>query len=412
MAMPYAEPYRSLSEGPFARMARFPGFVMKPLRICYSTLGWLVLVALAAVLGRGQEFTPRLSQPPWSTSSDRLQGSQFVSGRIVLEGGGSAYQRIPVELKCGFGLLQVIDTQPGGYFTFDLRTGLQNHLRFTAESDSSATFGISMGNALQGYDGPLMGCELLVSAPGYRPLTYQFVQHGIVVDVGTLQLRRVAGAEGFIVNATSLRVPKDARKEFEKALQEIQRNRPNPARQHLEKAVSLYHAYAAAWNELGRLHLSSGDGAKAAEAFEKAIAIDPEYVPPYLNLATLQLQNEEWQGAMDIAGRVLQLDPSIGYACFVQAVGNFELNYLNAAEQSAREAEKKPHSNTPQLHALLAEILLQRQAYSEAVAEMRTYLEESPNGKFAEGIKQILEKIEKAGTLSGSEPDPLHNSTP
>jgi tetratricopeptide (TPR) repeat protein len=385
---------------------------MKRLRICYSTLGWLVFAALAAVLGQGQESTLRLSQPPWSTSSDHLQGSHFVSGRIVLEGGGSAYQRIPVELKCGIGLLQVIDTELGGYFTFDLRTGLQNHLHFTARSDSSATFGISMGNAPQGYDGPLVGCELLVSAPGYRPLTYRFVQHGIVVEVGTLQLRRVAGAEGFIVNATSLRVPKDARKEFEKALQEIHRNRPNLAKQHLEKAVSLYDKYAASWNELGRLHLSSGDMAKAAEAFEKAIAIDPESVSPYLNLATLQLQNEEWQSALDTAGRILQLDPSMGFASFIQALGNFNLNHLDTAERSAREAEKKPHSNTPQLHALLAEILLRRQAYSDAAAQMRTYLEESPNGMFAERIRRLLEEIEKIGTLTGSEPDPPGNHTP
>ena len=176
--------------------------------------------------------------------------------------------------------------------------------------------------------------------------------------------------------------------------------------------MSLYDQYAAPWNELGRLYLSSGDRAKAVEAFEKAIAIDPESVSPYLNLATLQLQNEEWQSALDTAGRILQLDPSMGFASFIQALGNFNLNHLDTAEQSAREAEKKPHSNTPQLHALLAEILLRRQAYSDAAAQMRTYLEESPNGTFAERIRRLLEEIEKAGTLSGSEPDPPPNPTP
>ena len=130
---------------------------------------------------------------------------------------------------------------------------------------------------------------------------------------------------------------------------------------------------------------------KSRQAFEKAIAADPHYIPPYLGLAQLELQNQEFEPAVETAGKALELDPSIGVANFIQAIGNFKLNRLDAAEKSAQMAEKGPHQNMADLHALHAEILLQKQDYPNAAAQMRAYLKEFPQGRFADQMKKDLQ---------------------
>lgn len=336
-----------------------------------------------------------------------MQGPIFVSGRIVTDTGRAAPESLSIELTCGLKPLQVIHSDLGGYFTFTLGTGFQSNMDFSASSDGPASFNNVRDQLPRGGGGnSLTGCELRLSVPGYFPLVHTLTQNTDMgrIDVGTLQLRRVGGVKGSAISVTSLLVPGNARKEFEKALKELQDNHPERAQPHLEKALSLYDKYAAAWNEMGRVHLSKQEKDQASQAFEKAIVIDPDYIPPYLNLATVQLQDREWQGALDTARKVLELDPDIGFAKFVQAVGHFNLHQMDAAEKSAREAEKGPHENMPQLHALLAEILLQRQDYPEAAGQMRTYLKESPEGQFAEQMKKNLAEVENMASQASSGP--------
>jgi tetratricopeptide (TPR) repeat protein len=263
----------------------------------------------------------------------------------------------------------------------------------------------------------LMGCELRVSVTGYRPLNKTITPDSSelgVIDVGTLQLTRIAGVPGTAISTTSLLVPGRARKEFEKGDREARSNHPKAAIPHLEKAVSQYESYAAAWYELGTVYSANQEIDKAREAFEKAITADPNYIPPYVSLSALELKNQEYEDAVDTAGKALELDPTIGVARFIQAVGNFNLNRLDAAEKNAREVEKKPHQNLPQLHVLLADILLQKQEYTNAAAEMRTYLKEFPDGQFAGEVQKKLEQIENfaASAESKSKPKPLPEPVP
>ena len=109
--------------------------------------------------------------------------------------------------------------------------------------------------------------------------------------------------------------------------------------------------------------------------------------------------------AVETAGKALELDPSIGVANFIQAIGYFKLNRLDAAEKSAQMAEKGPHQNMPDLHAVHAEILLQKQDYPNAAAQMRAYLKEFPQGRFADQMKKDLQQIEKSEADAGSKPD-------
>lgn len=150
-----------------------------------------------------------------------------------------------------------------------------------------------------------------------------------------------------------------------------------------------------------RLCRQPGDE-KARQAFEKSIEADPHYVSPYLGLAELEVQNHDFEAAVETAGKALELDPSIGVANFIQAIGNYNLKQLDAAEKNAQMAEKMPHQNLSDLHALHASILLQKQDYPGAAAQIRAYLKEFPKGRFADQMKNELQQIENSRGLADS----------
>jgi tetratricopeptide (TPR) repeat protein len=261
----------------------------------------------------------------------------------------------------------------------------------------------SMGQ-FPGSQTKLTGCEVRVSVPGFLPVTKTIADQADItgIDVGTLHLTRAAGVAGSSISVTSLQVPNDARKEFDKGEKEARSNHLDLAAQDLEKAVAQYDKYAAAWNDLGGIYANNHDTEKSRQAYQKAIAADPHYIPPYLGLAQLEMQNQEIEPAVETAAKALELDPSIGAANYIETIGDFKLNRLDAAEKSAQLTEKGPHQTMPDLHVVHAEILLQRQDLPDAAAQIRAYLKEFPQGRFADQMKADLQQIEKSEADAGA----------
>jgi len=352
-------------------------------------------------------------QQPGSQSQPQFQSPVFVSGRILMDNGQPVPEPVSVALGCGMRPLQVIHSDLKGYFEFTLGAGTPSNMDMSASNDSPvsrANNGMSSPNGQASPWGDsqnmLTGCEVRVSVSGYMPLTRTITDRADIggINMGTLQLTRIAGVTGSSISVTSLLVPNGARKEFEKGEKDARSNHLDSATQHMEKATAQYDKYAAAWNELGNLYAAAKQNEKSQQAFEKAIAADPHYIPPYLGLAQLELQDQKFELAVETAGKALELDHSLGDADFIQAVGNFRLNRMDAAEKSAQMAEKGPHQNMSDLHALHASILLQKQDYSNAAAQMRAYLKEFPQGRFANQMKKELQEIEQSAA-NASKPE-------
>jgi Tetratricopeptide repeat len=344
-------------------------------------------------------------------STGQLQTPLYVNGRVLLDTGQPVQEPVSVGLTCGMRSMQTIHTDSKGYFQFTLGAGPQGNMDLGAADQGPMSSGIGMnfpnGGGSFGSSGgfnALTGCELRVSVAGYIPLTSTITEPGEMntIEVGTLQLRRIAGATGSSISVTSMLVPKEAKKEFDKGTEDLHNKKLPSATEHLEKAVADYDKYAAAWSELGSIYSSGNQTEKAHQAFEKAIAADPHYIPPYISLAVLSIQTQDYEGAIDMAGKALELDPTLGVALYIQALGNFKLDRMPAAEKSGLEAEKGPHQSFPQLHAMMAEIYMLKQDDAHAAAEMRAYLKEAPNGPFAADTKKNLEQIAPASSEGGS----------
>jgi hypothetical protein len=381
------------------------------LRSCIAA--WIALLFALPLLAQKSGPPPNPpSQPPAMAPSaptrtgpaaPQVQYPSYVYGKILTETGVPAPNSTSVKLQCRFQFERAIHPALDGTFQFDLRGGPQSDADMSAAYNPYANQSIvpvgSRGVTPngQGVSGPLSDCDLRITAPGYQPVSKivdMRTPDVTGVNMGTVVLTPLLIDPASEVNVNTLTVPKKARTEFEKGERDIRRNDLKTATHHLEKAVSDYDKFAAAWNDLGRVYLSNHQNEKAGQAFSKAIAADPGYVASYLNLAELQIQDGQYANAADTAGKALAVRPGFAPAGFLQALADFKLNRFDAAEQSARLGERGQHQNIPQLHLLLADILLRKSDYSGAAAEMQSYVKEYPNGQFVDDVKSRLAQVD------------------
>ena len=364
--------------------------------------------------------TPAISTNPQPTTPNASQGTRVsvpISGRVMLDDGGPPPETVLVERICSGNVRAEGYTDHKGYFSIDL--GMERGV-FQDVSDSGGHYNdiephnpgqSQMSSGLGGAamsDRRYMNCDLRANLPGYRSQVVSLANHGIMdnPDIGTIFLHRLGHAEGRIVSTISLAAPKGARKAFEKGSDLARKNKLEDAMKNYQKADNVYPQYAAAWFELGKLQAAKGQVDAAHQSFDASVEADPKYLSPYLELSRLALGARNWPELADVTGRAVKLDPfDYPQQFFFNSVANFNLQNMDAAEKSAREAQKlDTEHHYPQVSHLLGVILAQRQDYTGAAGAMRNYLKFAPDAADAATVRGQLDQLEKLSAQSAPRP--------
>jgi tetratricopeptide (TPR) repeat protein len=247
-------------------------------------------------------------------------------------------------------------------------------------------------------------CELRAQLGGYRSQTVSLADHGPLdnPDVGIILLHRLGAAESTTVTASTLTAPKPARKAFQKGMDLSRKKRPEEAMASFRDAVKLDPQFAAAWCELGKLQADRGQAAEAHQSFDAAGKAEPRWPEPFLELSLLELHARNWQELADVTAHVLRLN-SFDYpqAFFFNAVANFNLRHMEAAEKSVRSAERLDTQHRyPQTAHLLATILANRREWAAAADELRNYLVLAPHADDAPKVRRELDQMERLALQS------------
>ena len=192
---------------------------------------------------------------------------------------------------------------------------------------------------------------------------------------------------------------------MEKGYEQEKKNSWDGAQQSFRKAVDIYPQYAVAWFELGRISLLKGDTAGAKQAFGKSMQLDPQYVNPYLGLAQLAFQEQNWQETADLTTKVLAMNPvNFPNAWFLNGYANYNLGKIADAEKSAREGLKAdPEHHFPRLEYLLGMALMERKDYAGANEHLQNFLHAASNPReIAEAKKELEEVTRLSATASGN----------
>ena len=340
----------------------------------------------------------------------------FISGKVITDDGSPIPRDVSVERRCNVRVVQQTHPSTNGSFSMEIGSmtpspifdgsGIadadQSSARFGGASSAASSLG--MGSRRE-----LANCELQASSAGFRSSTINLTEYassGSVIDVGTIVLQRGEKVQGTTLSAAVLAAPKDAKKAYQKGMEAEAKGKLPEAKGYFEKAVAIYPKHAEAWVRLGQLLEHENDSQGARKAYSSALSADDRFVPPYLMLASLAARSGSWNDVLNFSGRALELDPlSYPNAYWYQAVANLQVDRLEAAEKSARAAERLDVRNhLPQVHLLLADILVKHENYRDAIAETQTYLKLAPNGKDVDQVKARLAELEKhesAAQLTG-----------
>jgi tetratricopeptide (TPR) repeat protein len=330
----------------------------------------------------------------------------FLSGKVVLQDGTPPPESVVIERVCNGVVRPEAYTDSKGRFSFQL--GQNNSFMADASVGADSGFG-NTGSRSTGTGGfnsssgiserDLWGCEIRASLAGYTSEAVSLGGRRSLdnPEIGTILLHRFGNVEGTTISMTSLQAPKEAQKAFNKGRDSMKKEKWADAQKQFEKAVGVHPQYAAAWFEMGVALEKSGDTAKARESYAKALQSDPKYINPYIQLTSIAARESKWQEVADTAARALKLDPyNYPNVYFYDAVAAFNLQRLDDAEKSAREALKlDPQHRIPAVNHILGVILARKGEFEAAAGFMKTYLQLAPAAADTAVVKRQLAEIEK-----------------
>ena len=331
----------------------------------------------------GRPPQPERGQPPRFPSDDpfsRGPSSPFsrgISGRIV----NAPSLNLRIELYRDGMRQDATFTQMDGTFRFErqmpanryeVRVDLGNGWEYREEVDFYQNF----------------PATIIIRENGLRRGTFTSGK-----DVG----------DGTIISVASLEVPKKAKKEFKKARKAARKKKYEEALRRLQKATEIYPQYAEAFNEMGMIYRGQKQREEARQAFEQAIAADPNWVHSYVNLASLQQSANQPRKLLETSNRILQLYPTLGPGHFFHSVANLSMGRLEEAEKSALRADSREHPRVPQIHLVLARIYRHRGEWAKAEKQLRTFLKERPKASNADQIKAQIKKLHQQAKAHGDQ---------
>jgi tetratricopeptide (TPR) repeat protein len=324
----------------------------------------------------------------------------FLSGKVVLSDGTLPSGQVLIESLCNNRRRAEGYTDPKGRFSFQFG---QNREVFDDASESSMgsrPLGSRANSPGGGRQLDLQNCEIRASLPGFRSDSISLFNHQYLdnPELGTIILHRLENVEGLTISATTALAPKDARKDYEKGLEALKKNKAEEAQKDFEKSVELYPKYAVAWFELGKIHEQANRPGEARTAYAHAIEADAKYINPYERLYMLAFKDSKWQEVADGSDHVIRLNPyDFPSAYFYNAMANIRLNKLDLAEKSAREAVKlDTKGENPKANYVLGVILANKRDFAAAAECLRAYLKAVPNDPDNERIRQQLDEIEQS----------------
>jgi tetratricopeptide (TPR) repeat protein len=241
-----------------------------------------------------------------------------------------------------------------------------------------------------------------MSERGFKEVIVRVELIGMSRGYATLELKPIAAEappespkSGDLVSILDLSIPENARKEFEKGQGALKENKLDDGIAHLRKAIKLYDSFPQAYTLLGTAYLGQKDWKNAELALRKANELDPKFPEAYLELGAVFNQTKEYPQAETALLKGLELKPEAAGGHYELAKTYWALGRWQDAAPHARNAVAGMPDLAP-AHALLGNVMLRESNAQGALHEYQEYLRLDPNGAMAPGVRQMIEKIQKA----------------
>ena len=188
-------------------------------------------------------------------------------------------------------------------------------------------------------------------------------------------------------------VPKSAIDLFVKAQEAAHKGDAAKAESFLTEAVAQHPQFGLAHNELGLLHMRSGQLDKALEEYRLAAKALPNDASVQLNYGTALTQKKEFAEAEKQLRRALKtLDKSATGHMYL-GVALIGMKNIDDAERELQQAAKLGGDQMGAAHKYLGGIYWAKRDYRKAADELETYLKLSPKAPDAEQVRGTIKDL-------------------
>ncbi len=198
------------------------------------------------------------------------------------------------------------------------------------------------------------------------------------------------------VPAIRLKIPDNARKEFEKGSKAMEEQRWGESRKHFQAAVDLYPDYDLAFNGLGIACSQLNDTPAARQAFVKATELNDKFAGAQRNLARILLSERNYQEVASLLNRSLNVEPMNAWALTNAAYAELQLHRFKEAAEHALRVHGLPHDGLANAHVIAGYALEALGQQQEAAEQWRLYLKEYPKGPNAKRAQEAVARLTKS----------------
>jgi tetratricopeptide (TPR) repeat protein len=198
-------------------------------------------------------------------------------------------------------------------------------------------------------------------------------------------------------SAAELHIPAEAHKAFEKGMEAWQHNDYTKAAEQFEKAVTLFPQYDSAFNNLGVMYFHMNQVEKARAAFEKSVALNDKNADADRNLARILINDGNFARAQELLHKSLMVEPLNTVTLTLMCVADIQAGDDDGALAMARKTHQLPHEGYSVVHFVAGQAYEHKGDAKAAYDEYQTYLQESPSGSESVQVRKALARLQ-AGT--------------
>jgi tetratricopeptide (TPR) repeat protein len=221
---------------------------------------------------------------------------------------------------------------------------------------------------------------------------------GLMADI-TLELKEKKDPAGNrmekVVSAAELRqaVPSAAKKQYELGLKFVNKSDFQQAANHFQQALSIYPEYLAARNDLGAQYLKLERIDEAEKQFEMVLSNDPKNFNAKFNMGLVEMERKHYTQAISVLNEAVAIDSTRPVARLWIGIAKLELGDLEVAETELTRSLIMGGAECVAAHYHLARIFLNRGDLNEAGRSVNSYIQMAPRGEFITEAKELAQRI-------------------
>lgn len=222
---------------------------------------------------------------------------------------------------------------------------------------------------------------------------------GLMVDL-TFELKEKHGLESTrrakLVSAAELRqvVPAAAKKQYELGLKFVTKGDYQKAADHFQQAVSIYPDYLAARNDLGAQFLKLKRIDEAEQHFQLVLHHDPKNFNAKFNMGLVHVERRNYDAAISLLLQAVALDSTRPVARLWIGIARLELGDLETAEGELTRSLIMGGDECVAAHYHLARIYMSRGDLTAAARSVQSYIQLAPRGELINEAKTLARQIE------------------